>query len=103
MLSGTCAESIVAGVHFGEVSVDGGALGRVVCAVQAAVTDGVEIAAVWGRDKTRGAGGMREKPENRHEDLNLSSLRGVLRNANAQTQVFRVFIFSSKGKKNIFT
>lgn len=53
MCGGTCAESIIAGVHFGEVSVDGGALGRVVGAVQAAVADSVEIAAVWGRD-TRG-------------------------------------------------
>lgn len=72
----TCAESIIAGVHFGEVSVDGGALGRVVRAVQAAVTDGVEIAAVWRRDKTRG-GGLREKTENRHEDLNLSPQHGA--------------------------
>lgn len=61
ILSGTCAKSIVAGVHFGEVSVDGGALGRVVCAVQAAVTDGVEIAAVLGRDKTRGDGRVERK------------------------------------------
>lgn len=75
----TCAESIIAGVHFGEVSVDGGALGRVVRAVQAAVTDGVEIAAVWRRDKTRGGRrGLREKPENRHEDLNLSTQHGAL-------------------------
>lgn len=75
----TCAESIIAGVHFGEVSVDGGALGRVVRAVQAAVTDGVEIAAVWRRDKTRGGErrGSREKTENRHEDLNLSPQHGA--------------------------
>lgn len=61
-LSGTCAESIIAGVHLGEVSVDGGSLGGVVGAVQAAVADGVEIAAVWRRDKTGG-----------NKDLKLSS------------------------------
>lgn len=27
------------------------------------MTDGVEIAAVWGGDKTEGAGGLREKTE----------------------------------------
>lgn len=57
MMNSTCAESIIARVHFGEVSVDGGALGRVVGAVQAAVTDGVKIAAVCGRDKARWGGG----------------------------------------------
>lgn len=43
----TCTTSIIAGVHFSEVRVDGGALGRIVGAVQTAVTDRVEIAAIW--------------------------------------------------------
>lgn len=43
----TCTASIIAGVHFSEVRVDGGALGRIVGAVQTAVTDRVEIAAIW--------------------------------------------------------
>lgn len=44
----TCTKSIIAGVHFSEVCVDGGALNRIIGAVQTAVTDGVQITAIWG-------------------------------------------------------
>lgn len=42
----TCTESIVTGVHFSEVSVDGGALSRVISTIQTAMTDCVEITAI---------------------------------------------------------
>lgn len=42
----TCAKSVITGVHFSEVSVDGGALGRVISAVQTAMADCVKITAV---------------------------------------------------------
>lgn len=43
----TCAKSIIARVHLIKIGIDGGALSRVVCAVQTAMTDCVEITAVW--------------------------------------------------------
>lgn len=49
----TCTKSIIAGVHFSEVSVDGGALSRVVGAVQTAMTDRVKITAIWGEIKKK--------------------------------------------------
>lgn len=44
----TCTKAIIAGVHFSEVCVDGGALNRIIGAVQTAVTDCVQITAIWG-------------------------------------------------------
>lgn len=44
----TCTTSIIAGVHFSEVSVDGGALSRIVGTVQTTMTDCVKITAIWG-------------------------------------------------------
>lgn len=44
----TCTKSIITGVHFSEVGVDGGALSRIIGAVQTAVADCVKITAVWG-------------------------------------------------------
>lgn len=46
MLLATCATSIITGVHFSEVSVEGGTLSRVVGAVETAMTDCVKITAV---------------------------------------------------------
>lgn len=43
---GTCAWSIITGVHFGEVSIDRGLLGWVISAVQTAVAHAIQITGV---------------------------------------------------------
>ena len=50
----TCTKSIITGVHFREVSVDGGALSGVISAVQTAMADCVKITAVWREITERG-------------------------------------------------
>lgn len=42
----TCTKSIIAGVHFSVISVNGGALHRIISAVQTAMTDCVKITAI---------------------------------------------------------
>lgn len=66
----TCTTSIIAGVHFSEVRVDGGALGRIVGAVQTAVTDRVEIAAIWEEvTRTGDLKQMESNKKNQDEDV----------------------------------
>ncbi len=49
--SGTCAGSVITGIHFSEVCIDGNLLRRIVSAVQTAMADTVEITGICSEEQ----------------------------------------------------